>query len=356
MDESTIPHREIGADEEELLDRMWAGLPLGGDPSDGMNPGLWDLQRRIRRKTRRRRLRRTALAGSAAAILLGAVLLLGRPAAPPADSFAQLERMGVSIDRGEVVMTSDDGMCLRLDSTATLERTNERQVALRTQSGDRVALQDERMLRIEVPHGRQFRLTLSDGTGVWLNAGSTLEYPAAWEHRGERRVRLSGEAYFEVARDTCRPFCVEIGDGECIRVLGTSFNVSAYTARHVTTLLTGRIGYTAPGDAGERVLRPEEQLDLDCTTGEARIRRVDASAFASWKEGWLWFEAEKLTDLTDRLSRIYGIRVVVADRLREYTFSGRIRQERGIEYILGLLNETTDIVCKVDAEGVMRLE
>lgn len=220
----------------------------------------------------------------------------------------------------------------------------------------RAALATERRLKVEVPNGRQFRLVLDDGSEVWLNAGSKLEYPATFENASERRVRIEGEAFFEIKRDTCCPFCVELGDGECIRVLGTSFNVNAYAGngRHVTTLVTGRIGYAASAGAEEVVLEPNQQVSRDLAAGTVAVSAVDASVYGAWKEGWLWFENESLPALAERLGRIYGIRVEVAARLGEYTFSGKIRQDRGVEYILNLLSETSDVICKVE-NGVMRL-
>ena len=100
------------------------------------------------------------------------------------------------------------------------------------------------MFSVQAPQGTNSRISLPDGSQVWLNAGSKLEYPATFENASERRVRIEGEAFFEIKRDTCCPFCVELGDGECIRVLGTSFNVNAYAGngRHVQPIVTGRIG------------------------------------------------------------------------------------------------------------------
>lgn len=263
--------------------------------------------------------------------------------------------MGVTVERPQVVMTADDGMRLVLENAARLERRSEGEVALRTETGEQRPLATERKLKVEVPNGRQFRLVLDDGSEVWLNAGSKLEYPATFENASERCVRIEGEAFFEIKRDTCRPFCVELGDGECIRVLGTSFNVNAYAGngRHVTTLVTGRIGYAASAGAEEVVLEPNQQVSRDLAAGTVAVSAVDASVYGAWKEGWLWFENESLPALAERLGRIYGIRVEVAARLGEYTFSGKIRQDRGVEYILNLLSETSDVICKVE-NGVMR--
>lgn len=357
MDESNIPHREIGEDEEELLNGIWSALDVPGSRQEADSERFDDLKSRIRRSTRRRWISRMAMVGSAAAVVAAVLLVARQPErTPEPDAFAQLTRMGVEVERPEVVMTADDGMRLVLEHAARLERRAEGDVALRTETGEQQALATERKLRVEVPNGRQFRLTLADGSEVWLNAGSMLEYPASFENASERRVRVRGEAFFKVRRDTCRPFCVETDCGGCVRVLGTSFNVNAYagSGRQITTLVSGRIGYT-PGEGAEEVLlRPNEQASTDLAAGKTKVAAVDASLFGAWKEGWLWFENESLPALAERLGRVYGIRVEVAERIRDYTFSGKIRQDRGIDYILNLFAETSGITCEV-IDGVMRL-
>lgn len=356
MEESNYPHREIGEDEDDLLNRIWSDLDAADSVPESGGTGYDELRKRIRRHLQRRWISRMVLVGSAAAVVAAALLLFRQTAGiPEPDAFAQLQEMGVTVERSEVVLTADDGMRLVLENAARVEQHPEGEVALRTGKDRSTPLARERRLRVEVPHGRQFRLTLADGSEVWLNAGSTLEYPASFANAAERRVRVEGEAFFEIKRDTCCPFCVELDGGECIRVLGTSFNVNAYagSGRHVTTLVTGRISYRAGTE--EFVLRPNQQLTAETGTGTARIGTVDASVFSAWKEGWLWFENESLPVLAGRLSRTYGIRVEVADRIREYTFSGRIRHDRGIDYILDLFTETSGIRCEV-SDGVMRLQ
>jgi len=179
---------------------------------------------------------------------------------------------------------------------------------------------------------------LDDGSEVWLNAGSKLEYPATFEMPPNAACGSRAKPFRDQAGHVLT-VCVELGDGECIRVLGTSFNVNAYAGngRHVTTLVTGRIGYAASAGAEEVVLEPNQQVSRDLAAGTVAVSAVDASVYGAWKEGWLWFENESLPALAERLGRIYGIRVEVAARLGEYTFSGKIRQDRGVEHILNLL-------------------
>lgn len=354
MTEPRIPHRNIGAEEEELLDSLWEQA-AGDGPQQPDETGYVELQRRIRHRIRTRRIRRISWTGMAAAVVAAAALLIGRPTPPAADAFEQLARMGVEIDHREVVMTTDDGQRMNLAQEARLERHESGEIALSTGHGS-IAMEAERRMKIEVPRGKEFRLTLSDGTEVWLNAGSTFEYPASFEGLAERRVTLVGEAFFDVKRDTCRPFRVEMSGGESIRVLGTRFNVHAYdeSREHVTTLVEGCIAYRASETAEELELHPDQQVRLDCNTAQTNVRQVDADAYAAWTEGWLWFEAEPLSELAERFERTYGIRIVVAEALRGYTFSGKIRRERGIDYIIDLLAGTTGIRCEVE-DGVMYL-
>ena len=275
MERSNFPHRNLDEDDEELLNGIWAGLETPDDRPGADSRDFDDVKRRIRRRVRRRWMSRATLAGSAAAIVAAVVLVVRQPGVlPEPDAFAQLQQMGVTVERPQVVMTADDGMRLVLENAARLERRSEGEVALRTETGEQRPLATERKLKVEVPNGRQFRLVLDDGSEVWLNAGSKLEYPATFENASERCVRIEGEAFFEIKRDTCRPFCVELGDGECIRVLGTSFNVNAYAGngRHVTTLVTGRIGYAASAGAEEVVLEPNQQVSRDLAAGTVAVR------------------------------------------------------------------------------------
>lgn len=174
-----------------------------------------------------------------------------------------------------------------------------------------------------VPRGGIYMLALSDGTQVWLNAESRLEYPVAFGG-GERRVTLSGEAYFEVASDTARPFVVTAGAGE-VRVLGTEFNVKNYPAEAMaTTLVNGRVSFSSQG-AEARVLVPGEQLVYDEEEQSVSVRQVNVRYFTAWRENVLSFQGEALEDIVRVLARWYDLDFIFEDRaLREETFSGNL--------------------------------
>lgn len=352
-----IPDREISEDEDELLNRLWEGL-LPASSKEASSDDYGDLQRRIGRKLRLRRTRRIVAATGIAALMVIFFLIYGGfSLVTEPDVYVQVRQIGSKFIPDQILLTMDDGTKVPLDSVAQIEPQSLTQMAVNTISGKKMSLAKSRLLRVEVPVGRTFRLMLADSTQVWLNAGSSLEYPASFENSEERHVRLSGEAFFEVQQDTNHPFYVELSDGEMIRVLGTSFNVNAYpeASEHTTTLLSGKISYS-PGESKETiVLLPDQQVSMNCAGKVVNVRQVDAAFYAAWKEGWIWFENEKLSQLAGRLSRLFGIEIQVAEKYRDYSFSGKIRKERGIDYITKLLTETTTIVCRVDGE-VIKLE
>ena len=161
MERSNFPHRNLDEDDEELLNGIWAGLETPDDRPGADSRDFDDVKRRIRRRGRRRWMSRATLAGSAAAIVAAVVLVVRQPGVlPEPDAFAQLQQMGVTVERPQVVMTADDGMRLVLENAARLERRSEGEVALRTETGEQRPLATERKLKVEVPNGRQFRLSL----------------------------------------------------------------------------------------------------------------------------------------------------------------------------------------------------
>ena len=200
------------------------------------------------------------------------VLVVRQPGVlPEPDAFAQLQQMGVTVERPQVVMTADDGMRLVLENAARLERRSEGEVALRTETGEQRPLATERKLKVEVPNGRQFRLVLDDGSEVWLNAGSTLNYRSDF-NRSSRDIGLSGEAYFEVARNAHLPFRVQ-ARGCTFTVLGTRFNISAYDEDPdvLAALMEGSLQFESSRSTETMV--PGDLITYDCRTMEAGRHR-----------------------------------------------------------------------------------
>lgn len=354
-----IPDREIGEHESQLLDEIWTELSSAGEPEDIGHRGFEDLQDRIHRKSRQKKIYRlTAWSGVAAVIAICFFVFQNIQGGTSASEvYVQLQEMEICRVDKQVVLMMGDGKVVPLDSAAVIKTSPQQRIALQTSDGKKISLVRDRKLKIEVPVGRRFDLTLADGTRVWLNAGSTFEYPATFDGCSERCVYLKGEAFFEVHRDTTRPFLVNFGKNETIRVLGTSFNVTAYedSEEHITTLASGKISFSSEDNPKPVVLVPNQQVRLNCFEGTTEICQVDASVYGAWKDGWIWFENEPLEKLATRFGRLYGIEIQVADQYKHETFSGKIRFERGIDYITQLLSKTTSIICVVE-DGVLKLK
>ena len=161
-----------------------------------------------------------------------------------------------------------------------------------------------------VPQGCEFNIVLADGSRVWLNAGSSLRYPEAFS-RDERKVFLSGEAYFEVEHDESAPFIVntEVMD---LQVLGTSFNIKAYDNENtvVTTLVSGKIRQEFPNVGQKIVLTPSRQSVFDRVSGKLETKQADIQETLAWREGKIIANNERLEDIFRQLSRWYDFKVV----------------------------------------------
>jgi transmembrane sensor len=164
---------------------------------------------------------------------------------------------------------------------------------------------------IEIPRGGEYRLMLSDGTIIYMNAMSSLRYPTRFS-KHERVVELSGEAYFDVAEMSGSPFIVKTRDIH-VKVLGTRFNLSSYHDDdwQVLTLVSGQVSVSGMADEGEILLEMNEQLQYHAITNIATRRLVDTSIYTAWVSGYFDFDEETLGDLFRRLERWYEIEVVL---------------------------------------------
>lgn len=168
--------------------------------------------------------------------------------------------------------------------------------------------------KIDIPRGGEYKLRLSDGSMVHLNSLSSLRYPVRFS--GEvREVELTGEAFFEVSKSQT-PFIVKT-KGVDIRVLGTTFNVSAYPENQYTqaTLVAGSVRVDTK-EGGQIMLKPSQQAELDNRSHELVVRQVDVTFYTSWVSGKIYFKDERLEDIMNTLSRWYDIHVVFPSRER----------------------------------------
>ncbi|MFV0506519.1 MAG: FecR family protein [Bacteroidales bacterium] len=198
-------------------------------------------------------------------------------------------------------------------------------------------------LSVVTPRGGEYKIILDDGTEVWLNADSRMEFPNKFV--GTRRVvKLIGEAYFSVAKDTARPFIVNL-DGVDVEVLGTEFNVSAYSndATIQTTLVEGRVLVNNPlANIGtnKRVLTPGRQAEFDRDKQSLEIRKVNVPQYIAWKNGRFVFEYQSLREITKILGRWYDVDFTFADdRLGDMRFSGDFLRYSNIETVYDMIRK-----------------
>ena len=186
-----------------------------------------------------------------------------------------------------------------------------------------------------VPRGGEFSLELADGTRVWLNAGSRLRYPVVFTGE-ERRVEMDGEVYFEVVKNQGKPFIVAV-NGVDIRVLGTSFNVSAYQEDVVTTLVEGKVQLKR-GDE-QVVLSPNQQAIW--SDDKFKVKHVDARNYVRWQEGIFYFEDVDLERILDDMARWYNVNIFYMNpTLKKMKFSVEIKRYEDINEILRRIEQT----------------
>lgn len=190
---------------------------------------------------------------------------------------------------------------------------------------------------VTTPKGGQFHIVLPDGTGVWLNAASSLRFPTAFTGK-QRNVEITGEVYFEVAHNRQMPFVVKNGATE-ITVLGTHFNVMAYDDEKImrTTLLEGAVKITR--GAMEALLAPGQQARISAATGSVRVvDDVNTEKELSWKNGYFQFEDESLESIMRQVSRWYDVEVRYEGNSRGENFTGRLKRNSNVSSVMKILS------------------
>ncbi|WP_343745500.1 FecR domain-containing protein [Chitinophaga sp.] len=188
---------------------------------------------------------------------------------------------------------------------------------------------------LAIPRGGQFRVTLPDGTNVWINAASTLRYPTAFTST-DRTVELTGEAYFEVAKMPEKPFHVKVRNID-VQVLGTHFNVMAYTEETSmqTTLLEGAVKVHTAG--AQTALRPGQQLRMEQTGRLSIVDNVNTDEIIAWKNGYFQFNHEKLPGVMRQIARWYDVDIAYEGNIPDREFGGKISRNSSIEEVLRIL-------------------
>lgn len=207
---------------------------------------------------------------------------------------------------------------------------------------------------IEIPKGGQYQITLPDGTKVWLNASSSLRYPLTFPGQ-ERKVELQGEAYFEVAKNKDKPFKVHT-DQEVVQVLGTHFNVNAYTDELFTktSLLEGSVKVTAAHSKAEVTIRPGQQSIISTHAQKFKIKNIDLDEAVAWKNGYFIFDDESLESVLRKISRWYDVDIEYQDiDPSKLSFSGTLSKYSNASKVLRKLELTGSVHFKIEGRKIV---
>jgi len=208
---------------------------------------------------------------------------------------------------------------------------------------------------IETPTGGQYQVVLPDGTRLWLNAASSLKYPTSFKGAKNRKVELTGEAYFEVAKNKAQPFIVKTNSQE-VQVLGTHFNINSYADEPEvkTTLLEGSVRVTAMDINGqrkaERILKPGQQCVL--TDAAINIKNVDTDEAVAWKNGQFMFTSEPLTAIMRKVSRWYNVEVDYKGTTANKKFTGTVSRYSNVSEVLQTLELTNGVHFKLNGRKI----
>ena len=192
---------------------------------------------------------------------------------------------------------------------------------------------------LATPRAGQFTLALPDGTQVWLNNASSIRYPV-WFTGAAREVDLTGEAYFEVAKDATHPFRVHIrnsaagADGGTVEVLGTSFNIMAYSDENAerATLIDGSVRYTH--GVSNALLKPEDESVFEAGGELKTLHHVNTEEITAWKNGYFHFDHASLETTMRQLARWYDVTVVYSGKIAPQEFVGKIQRSMTLATVL----------------------
>ena len=363
-------------DGEELRELMAAHFQADTEAAPENPPAAQRLLKQIQEKIQPERTRprlfflnvsgwRKLAVAALVLLIAGRVVLFFLPAAPsklPPASPRQPASYAHDLPPGtnNAILTLADGRSITLDSAANgglAQQGNTKVIKLNgqiayTKTGNAQA--DDAILfnTISTARGNQYQLVLSDGSKVWLNAASSLRFPTSFKGK-ERRVEVTGEAYFEIAKNPAMPFKVQAGNGE-IDVLGTHFNVNAYADEPSvkTTLLEGAVAVKKA--TARQMLVPGQQAEFSPQGAITLAENVDVTRETAWKDGFFWFNNTDIHTLMRQVSRWYDVEVEFKGNITDDGFTGKISRNVPLSKLLNVL-EQYELHFKIEGKKIIVL-
>ncbi|WP_282016559.1 FecR family protein [Marinifilum flexuosum] len=276
----------------------------------------------------------------------------------------------------EVYWTKDSAIVEAGSSKATLELSNGKTIYLEDYQGKDITSGKEKLASntnnelvyqqgdaiekvlkyntIKTPIQGEYYMQLSDGTRIWLNAQTEIQFPEKFG-KGKREVKLiSGEAYFAVAKEKERPFDVYLNDGSKVEVLGTEFNVMAYQdeSEIQTTLVEGSVQFSK--ESKDVILKPGEQVGLNLASNKMEVREVRTSIYTAWKDGKFVFNREPMESVLRKMSRWYGVKVICDDEaVLKRRISGVTDRYEDIDKLINLIEEISPIELELEDDHLL---
>lgn len=306
------------------------------------------------------RLKYWYYAAAAVLVIVGSTLWLlpdNQPEKPAATVAATIKTKNDSLHKpgGNVaILTLGNGSQLRLDQVKTGALTVSGASFVQKVNNGHLVYNDNAAAvtynTITVPRGNLFRLTLPDGTEVWLNAETSLIFPTRFTG-SNRQVELKGEAYFEVAKASDMPFRVK-ANGTVVDVLGTHFNVSAYPEEKQvkTTLLEGSVKLS--NNFTQTVIQPGQEGSLNISSNTIKIAQARGNEAIAWKDGLFIFHNEGIASILKKAERWYDVDVVYEGDVPDNEFGGSISKYKDISELLHVIEMTTTIHYKIEGRRV----
>ena len=351
-----------------LIDELWEKIPASAHFFDeGRTETLLaGIEARNRQQEVRMRIRKKRLVfGIAASVVLliaaTALYLNIYPEKPPAVIAGKPETIAP-------IPPGDDKAVLVLADGSTIMLEDQQNNNIAVQGNTQITRIDGQVVyasnnvnanapvlynTLRTPRGGQYQLQLADGSKVWMNAGSSLHFPTAF-HGKERIVELTGEAYFEIAKDAKRPFRVKVNDMQ-VNVLGTHFNIMAYDNEAATavTLLEGAVN--VEHHHRSVVLKPGQQAQSGDQVQLKVLNDVDLEEAVAWKNGYFIVNHTSLPVLMRQIERWYNVDVRYEGKVPDKQFGGKIPRKSNLQEVLKVL-ELSKVFTKTEGNKVTILE
>ncbi|QEC44651.1 FecR family protein [Pseudobacter ginsenosidimutans] len=320
-------------------------IPLSGEEIRQMSAAILQIDKPgdtlVVKMPRRSILRRWWVAASVIILLgIATYLWINDKATSPVSVVK--DQTPIQPGRSGAILTLADGSELLLDSVGN--------GVIATEKGSQALIQDGRLAykpsgeknteivynTMSTPRGRQFRLSLPDGTQVWLNSASSIRYPTTFAGT-DRKVEITGEVYFEVAQKASQPFFVKAGDRAEVQVLGTQFNVNAYDNETAlsTTLLEGAVKVNGA------MIKPGQQAKVlnDGPVGAVQVAYTDINKVMAWKNGRFNFEGANIEEIMRQIERWYDVEVKYEGKKPRVEFEGQMTMDVSLNGLIVLMEK-----------------